>query len=182
MVGVLFFCLLCLCRPCMLHVLHNSGLQPARAKASCSAALARLGGRTGCECDALAVLPFAHTHAPPRLAARRLQPRPFRRPPLRCRRSLYSWPTEPAASVQFPQTAAASIKTPVMTLPLHPGLGAEAAAELAVRLKRIRLAEALKSEPALLAAGLFDASKPMAAALVSALPIVPPACLWRRIL
>lgn len=44
----------------------------------------------------------------------------------------------------FPQTAAASIKTPVMTLPLHPGLGAEAAAELAVRLKRIRLAEALK--------------------------------------
>ncbi len=31
-----------------------------------------------------------------------------------------------------------------MTLPLHPGLGAEAAAELAVRLKRIRLAEALK--------------------------------------
>jgi DNA-directed RNA polymerase I subunit RPA1 len=43
-------------------------------------------------------------------------------------------------------TAAASIKTPVMTLPLHPGLGAEAAADLAVRLKRIRLAEALHSE------------------------------------
>lgn len=40
----------------------------------------------------------------------------------------------------------ASIKTPVMTLPLHPGLGPEAAALLAVRLKRIRLAEALKSE------------------------------------
>lgn len=43
-------------------------------------------------------------------------------------------------------TAAASIKTPVMTLPLHGGLGAEAAADLAVRLKRIRLAEALRSE------------------------------------
>ncbi|PSC74762.1 beta and beta-prime subunits of DNA dependent RNA-polymerase [Micractinium conductrix] len=42
-------------------------------------------------------------------------------------------------------TAAASIKTPVMTLPLHSGLGAEAAADLAVRLKRIRLAEALRS-------------------------------------
>ncbi|KAL4436829.1 hypothetical protein ABPG75_003968 [Micractinium tetrahymenae] len=42
-------------------------------------------------------------------------------------------------------TAAASIKTPVMTLPLHPGLGPEAAADLAVRLKRIRLAEALRS-------------------------------------
>jgi hypothetical protein len=43
-------------------------------------------------------------------------------------------------------TAAASIKTPVMTLPLHPGLGGEAAADLAVRLKRIRLAEALRCE------------------------------------
>lgn len=43
-------------------------------------------------------------------------------------------------------TAAASIKTPVMTLPLRRGLGAEAGAELAVRLKRIRLAEALDSE------------------------------------
>ncbi|KAI3425875.1 hypothetical protein D9Q98_007848 [Chlorella vulgaris] len=42
-------------------------------------------------------------------------------------------------------TAAASIKTPVMTLPLHSGLGEEAAADLAVRLKRIRLAEALRS-------------------------------------
>lgn len=37
----------------------------------------------------------------------------------------------------------ACLQTPVMTLPLRPGLGAEAAAELAVRLKRIRLAEAL---------------------------------------
>lgn len=45
-------------------------------------------------------------------------------------------------------TAAAAIKTPVMTLPLRPGLGAEAAAELAVRLKRIRLAEAMKGEGA----------------------------------
>ena len=45
-------------------------------------------------------------------------------------------------------TAAASIKTPVMTLPLHPHMGPEAAAELAVRLKRIRLAEALKGEVA----------------------------------
>ena len=43
-------------------------------------------------------------------------------------------------------TAAASIKTPVMTLPLHAGLGAPAAADLAVRLKRIRLAEALRCE------------------------------------
>lgn len=43
-------------------------------------------------------------------------------------------------------TAATSIKTPVMTLPLHRGLGAGAAADLAVRLKRIRLAEALRSE------------------------------------
>ena len=46
-------------------------------------------------------------------------------------------------------TAAARIKTPVMTLPLLPGLGPEAAAALAVRLKRIRLAEALRSEPPL---------------------------------
>ena len=43
-------------------------------------------------------------------------------------------------------TAALKIKTPVMTLPLHPGLGAQAAADLAVRLKRIRLAETLQGE------------------------------------
>eukprot|EP00887_Chlorella_sp_A99_P007931 scaffold12.g7931.t1 len=41
-------------------------------------------------------------------------------------------------------TAAASIKTPVMTLPLLPGLGPQEAAALAVRLKCIRLAEALR--------------------------------------
>lgn len=68
-------------------------------------------------------------------------------PPCRCRRTPQLLTTavsaSPAASPCL-QTAAASIKTPVMTLPLHPGLGAEAAAELAVRLKRIRLAEALK--------------------------------------
>jgi len=51
-------------------------------------------------------------------------------------------------------TAAASIKTPVMTLPLHAGLGAEAAADLAVRLKRIRLAETLQSECCLCRAAL----------------------------
>jgi DNA-directed RNA polymerase I subunit RPA1 len=42
-------------------------------------------------------------------------------------------------------TAAAAIKTPVMTLPLAPGAGAGGAAQLAVRLKRVRLAEALKA-------------------------------------
>ena len=41
-------------------------------------------------------------------------------------------------------TAAASIKTPVMTLPLWPHHGDEAAKSLAVRLKRIFLAEAAK--------------------------------------
>lgn len=42
-------------------------------------------------------------------------------------------------------TAAATIKTPVMTLPLHQRMGASDAATLAVRLKRIRLGEALKA-------------------------------------
>lgn len=41
-------------------------------------------------------------------------------------------------------TAAAKIKTPVMTLPLRSGLGEPEARKLAVRLKRILLAEALK--------------------------------------
>lgn len=52
----------------------------------------------------------------------------------------------PAPSPPLPLPSQ-SIKTPVMTLPLRPGLGEQAAADLAVRLKRIRLAEALKSEP-----------------------------------
>lgn len=42
-------------------------------------------------------------------------------------------------------TAAATIKTPVMTLPLREGTGDEDAKRLAVRLKRIRLAEALRA-------------------------------------
>lgn len=41
-------------------------------------------------------------------------------------------------------TAAANIKTPVMTIPLRQDLGKEAARQLSVRLKRIYLAEALK--------------------------------------
>lgn len=131
--------------------------QPACAKPLWWAALAQLAVSGSPQAAA------ASTQAP----ATPLPPRPL-------------WPDHRPcrifASVQLLQTAAASIKTPVMTLPLHPGLGAEAAAELAVRLKRIRLAEALKSERALLAAGLFSChllslSKPMAAPVWPALHI-----------
>ncbi len=40
-------------------------------------------------------------------------------------------------------TAAQSIKTPVMTLPIRPGMATPQATELANRLRRIRLAEVL---------------------------------------
>ena len=46
-------------------------------------------------------------------------------------------------------TAAQSIKTPVMTLPMRPGLANPQATELANRLRRVRLAEVQHCLPAL---------------------------------
>ena len=43
-------------------------------------------------------------------------------------------------------TAAQSIKTPVMTLPIRPGMATPQATELANRLRRIRLAEVLHQQ------------------------------------